>query len=127
MVNHEGATPRVVVAEDNFLTAHLIVAALDTVGVASSIGRFGDEVIALVDQHRPPVLIINLNFSRPSGLELLRTLRAPERGLKPIVLINPGQADMRPQATSYGAKAFFENPFDPAVLAASVLDLLGGG
>ena len=126
MVNSEGAAPRVVVAEDNFLTAHLITAALEAVGVVAAIGRFGDQVMSLVDEHRPPVIILNLNFNRPSGLELLRVLRVQERGLSPIVLINPGQADMRPQAQAYGARMFFENPFDPAVLAASVLELLGG-
>ncbi len=121
-----GTAPRVVVAEDNFLTAHLIVAALEAVGVVSYIGRFGDQVMSLTDDHRPRVLILNLNFSRPSGLELLRILRVSERRIQPIVLINPGQADMKPQAQAYGARIFFENPFDPAELARQVLDLLGG-
>jgi DNA-binding response OmpR family regulator len=122
----ERSVPRVVVAEDNFLTARLIVAALESVGVAATMGRFGDQVQAIVDEVGPRVLIINLNFSRPSGLELLRILRVPERGIKSIVLINPGQADMRPQAQAYGATVFFENPFDPAELASKTLELLGG-
>lgn len=126
MVRTDGARPRVVVAEDNFLTAHLIKAALDAVGVPAEIARFGDQVMTLVDENRPAVIIINLNFSRPSGLELLRLLRVDERGLRPIVLINPGQADLRPQALAYGARIFFENPFDPADLASSTLELLGG-
>lgn len=125
-MNEFDIRPKVVVAEDNFLTAHLIVAALSTVGVHSAMGRFGDQVLALVEEHRPPVVIVNLNFSRPSGLELLRLLHLAERGLKSIVLINPGQADMRPQAQAYGAGLFFENPFDPASLATTVLDLLRG-
>jgi len=127
MTGNEGPVPRVVVAEDNFLTAHLIKAALDAVGVPSAIARFGDQVRSLVDQYQPAVIIINLNFSRPSGLELLRILRVQETGMKPIILINPGQADMRPQAQAYGAHLFFENPFDPADLATRTLELLGGG
>ncbi len=126
MYNNMGTSPRVVVAEDNFLTSHLIIAALDAVGVPAKGGRFGDQVIALVDELRPTVIVLNLNFSRPSGLELLRMLRVEERGIKPIVLINPGQADLRPQAQGYGAEVFFENPFDPAALAGQVLDFLGG-
>jgi len=126
MVSMDGADPQVVVAEDNFLTAHLIVAALQAVGVHAALARFGDQVQSLVERHAPPVVIVNLNFSRPSGLELLRLLRVDERGIQPIVLINPGQADMKPQAQSYGAKVFFENPFDPAELASRTLELLGG-
>jgi len=126
MVNTDAPVPQVVVAEDNFLTAHLIVAALDAVGVRSAIARFGDQVQTLVNEYQPLVVIVSMNFSRPSGLELLRLLRIPERGLKPIVLFNPGQADMKPQAQAYGAKVFFENPFDPADLAARTLELLGG-
>ena len=125
MVDPEGAVPRVIVAEDNFLTAHLIVAALEAVGVPAAMGRFGDQVLSLVDEYRPQIVVLNLNFSRPSGLELLRVLRADEHGLKVVVLINPGQADMKPQAQAYGAHSFFMNPFDPADLASGVLDLLG--
>lgn len=126
MADFVGTAPRVVVAEDNFLTAQLIVAALAAVGVRGQAGRFGDQVLALVDEHRPKVVIVNLNFSRPSGLELLRVLRVPDRGARAIALINPGQADMKPQAQAYGATVFFENPFDPAELAGRTLDLLEG-
>jgi two-component system, response regulator, stage 0 sporulation protein F len=126
MVTGDGATPRVVVAEDNYLTAHLIIAALSAVGVPAATGRFGDQVVSLVDELRPLVIVVNLNFSRPSGLELLRLLRVRERGLRPIVMLNPGQADLRPQAQAYGARVFFESPFDPADLASAVLDELGG-
>lgn len=115
----------VVVAEDNFLTAHLIVAALEKAGYRAFAGRDGDEVWGLVAEHRPRVLIVNLNLSRPSGMELLRSLNKEHRNLRAIAFLAPAQADLRPQAAAFGAEAFFEPPFDPAALIAEVARLAG--
>ena len=48
MANEDGTTPVVVVAENNFLTAMLIVAALEESGLTAEIGRDGDQVSQVV-------------------------------------------------------------------------------
>lgn len=120
-----GSSATVVVAEDNFLTAHLIVATLEKAGYRAIAGRDGDEVWRLVDKHRPRVLVVNLNLSRPSGMELLRTLRKEYAELRAIAFLAPTQSDLRTQAAGLGAEAFFESPFEPAALVAEVARLAG--
>lgn len=115
----------VVVAEDNFLTSHLIVATLEKAGYRAVAGRDGDEVWRLVDKHRPRLLIVNLNLSRPSGMELLRSIRKEHAQLRAIAFLAPSQADLRALAAGFGAEAFFESPFDPAALVAEVERLTG--
>jgi DNA-binding response OmpR family regulator len=125
MGNQGGNAAAVVVAEDNFLTSHLIVATLSKAGYHAEVGRDGDTVTRLVRELRPRVLIINLNLSRPSGMELLRTLRPQESGMRVVAFLAPGQADMRPQAVTLGADAFFEPPFEPDELIREVGRLIG--
>ncbi|MBI2212555.1 MAG: response regulator [Acidobacteria bacterium] len=125
MGENAGGTTTVIVAEDNFLTAHLIVATLEKAGYRAIAGRDGDEVSRLIGTHRPRVLIVNLNLSRPSGMELLRTLRKAYAELRAIAFLAPTQADLRAQAAGLGAESFFESPFDPSALVAEVERLAG--
>jgi two-component system OmpR family response regulator len=115
----------VVVAEDNFLTSHLIVASLERAGYRAVAGRDGDAVWQLVEAHNPAVLIVNLNLSRPSGMELLRMLRKKYTELRVIAFLASTQSDLRTQAAVLGAEAFFESPFEPAALVAEVGRLTG--
>jgi DNA-binding response OmpR family regulator len=125
MGQSDGSATTVVVAEDNFLTAHLIVATLEKAGYRVFAGRDGDAVLRLVGEHRPRVLILNLNLSRPSGMELLRALRKRPDNPRAIVFLSATQADLKPQAESLGAEAFFESPFEPSALVAEVGRLSG--
>ena len=125
MAGSGGRTATVVVAEDNFLTSRLLVASLEKAGYQAESGRDGDSVARLVEKHHPRVLIINLNLSRPSGIELLRSLRPHARGMRVVAFLAPGQADLKPQAVSLGADVFFEPPFEPDVLVSEVTRLMG--
>lgn len=120
-----GRVATVVVAEDNFLTSHLIVATLENAGYNAEAGRDGDVVFRLVEKLAPRVLVINLNLSRPSGFELLRSLRPHESGMRVIAFLAPGQADLKPQAVALGADCFFESPFEPDALVREVARLMG--
>jgi DNA-binding response OmpR family regulator len=88
-------------------------------------GRDGDAVWQLVEAHNPAVLIVNLNLSRPSGMELLRMLRKKYTELRVIAFLASTQSDLRTQAAVLGAEAFFESPFEPAALVAEVGRLTG--
>ena len=125
MINSSGSAAAVVVAEDNFLTSHLLVATLSKAGYRAEVGRDGDSVTKLVRELRPRVLVINLNLSRPSGMELLRTLRPLDSGMRVVAFLAPGQADLKPQALTLGADVFFEPPFEPATLVREVERLMG--
>jgi chemosensory pili system protein ChpA (sensor histidine kinase/response regulator) len=125
MQQSEKNAPPVVIAEDNFLTSHLLVAALEKAGYLPSAGRDGDQVSRLLDKSGAKLLVLNLNLLRPSGMEYLRVLRPRERGIRVIGFLSPGQADMKPLASSLGVDHFFENPFDPEELIRKVDELAG--
>lgn len=119
------SSPTVVVAESNFLTARLFAATLQGGGLSVAIGRFGDEVIRLIERHQARVLLLNLNLARPSGLELLRTIR--QKGLKVRILavVGLGQSELKASASALGVQSFFEIPFVPEQLLARVSELGG--
>lgn len=119
------AGPPVVVAESNFLTARLIAATLQGTGQTTAVGRFGDEVLRLIERHKATVLVLNMNLARPSGLEFLRMLQQRDIKLRILAAVAAGQPELRAAATSLGVSDFFEIPFNPEDLAARVAALTG--
>ena len=113
----------VVIAESNFLTARLIAATLQGTGHTTAVGRFGDEILKLIDRHHPTVLVLNMNLARPSGLELLRMLQHRPVKLRILAAVSPGQPELRAAAASLGVSDFFEIPFSPEDLATRVARL----
>jgi DNA-binding NtrC family response regulator len=116
--------PTVVVGESNFVTARLLVAALQNGGYTAVAGTTGEHVVALIEKHAASVLVLNLNLLQPSGLELLRILRNRPARLRILAAMSAGQADMRPIATSLGVGGFFELPFAPAALTEQLHNLV---
>ena len=114
----------VVLAENDFMTAKLIVASLEQAGQTVALARDGREVVELFEDHYPDVLLLNMNLSRPNGVELLRSLKSQKKIVPVIGFISPGQADMRPLATSLGVESFFESPFNPQELVEAVLNIV---
>lgn len=123
-MNTEKKRP-VIIGENNFLTGRLLVASLQVAGHPAIVARDGDEVIKLLDQYRPELLMLNMNLGRPSGLELLRILHQKNGSLKILATSAPGQAEMRAAAASLGVSAFFEIPFLPEEIRESVRMLVG--
>jgi len=113
----------VVVGESNFLTSRLLVAALHRAGHKAVAGRTGDEITALVEKHRPSVVVLNLNLARPGGLELLRMLRQEFPRLHVAAATATGQSDLKLAAAALGVALFFELPFCPAELTGSIAQL----
>ncbi len=113
----------VVVAESNFLTARLFAATLQRSGHAVVIGRFGDEVIRLIERHQSRVVVLNMNLGRPSGLELLRMFQQRNLKIQVLAAIGLGQSELRAAASSLGVHSFFEIPFSPEQLASRVNEL----
>lgn len=123
MVNAGRRTrPTVIVGESNFVTARLLLASLQAGGWTAVAGTTGEDVVSLIDRHASNVLVLNLNLMQPSGIELLRILQT--RRLKILAVTNPGQADMRPVASSLGVAGFFELPFVPAELTTQLRNLV---
>jgi DNA-binding NtrC family response regulator len=107
----------------NFLTARLFAATLQASGRAVVIGRFGDEVIRLIERHQARVVLLNMNLARPSGLELLRTFQQKALDLRVLAAIGLGQSELKAAASALGVRSFFELPFAPDQLVTRVSEL----
>lgn len=114
----------IIVAESNFLTGRLLVASLQAAGHTAIVARDGDDVLKLMEMYSPDVLLLNMNLSRPGGVELLRTLQAREPRLKILASTATGQSELKASAKSLGVKGFFDMPFTPAEIAAQVEQLI---
>jgi len=113
----------VVVAESNFLTARLFAATLQGSGRPVVIGRFGDEVIRLIERHQARVVVLSMNLARPSGLELLRMMQQRGLNIRVLAAIGLGQSELKAAAGALGVGSFFELPFSPESLVARVAEL----
>jgi len=86
-----------------------------------------DEAIAMVDAHRPDLIILDLSLGRESGFDVLRQLR--KRGCASQVLLYTAtapDASMKELADLYDARGFLPKPGEPQEVIALVEATLAG-
>lgn len=115
---------QILVIEDDFLKARLLVASLQThLGTRHVfVARDGDQAFNLIREHDPDVILLNMNLARPSGVEFLRLLHQNRngKGFNIVAMTQRGQGDLRSAASTFGAMHFVEAPYSPTDLSASV-------
>ncbi|MDX1583908.1 MAG: response regulator [Thermoanaerobaculia bacterium] len=117
----------VLVIENDFLKARLLVAALQThLGTRQiHVARDGDQAFQMIRAHDPNVILLNMNLSRPSGVEFLRLLKQNRRemnGLEIVALTQQGQGDLRSVASAMGVRHFVESPYAPKELSSTIVE-----
>lgn len=110
----------IIVAESDFLTGALLVAALQSNGRVAEAAADGETLLQLIEKEGPELLVLSMNLARPSGVQMLRTLRQKHADMKIIATTRPGQADLRVSARGLGVTAFLELPFSPEELLAQI-------
>jgi DNA-binding response OmpR family regulator len=82
----------------------------------------GHEGMALAENERPDLLLLDLNMPPPDGFELLRMLRSREetRTLPVIVLTAMGDEESARKSFELGATDFLAKPFTAPQLDARV-------
>lgn len=100
---------RVLVVDDSRsirarLSTLLSEAGVVVVGEASD----GLEALALINEHAPDVIILDLEMPRMGGLELLRQLRSVPSPPRTIVYTNHGTERYRAECVRLGAESFFD-------------------
>ena len=116
--------PPVLVAEDDDLTAQLIVETLREAGYRVIRGRDGDEALELARDEQPKLIVLDLNMPGRRGYEVLRcALRQPRRP-RVLVLTALGRADIEREIRALGADDFMRKPFAPHDLARRAVSLL---
>ncbi len=84
------------------------------------------EVMALVEQERPDLLLLDIMMPGVSGLELLRAIRAREdlAHLPILILTALDDREIKSEALSAGATDFLTKPVDPTELLPRVRNAL---
>ena len=87
----------------------------------------GTGALAMVEEMRPDLVILDLMLPGQSGLEILEAIRAhPEAGQTPVMMLTAkGQGRDREAAERAGVSHFMTKPFSNADMLASVRALAG--
>jgi DNA-binding response OmpR family regulator len=122
----EGQPPnppdKVLIAEDDRATAHLLAMALRPLGASIGIVRRGDEVVRAVRAEHPSVLLLDLNMPGRGGVEVLRQLRRDPslRAVRVLVLSAQAESETESLVRAAGADGFLPKPLDLRTLRARV-------
>jgi CheY-like chemotaxis protein len=117
----------IVVAEDHEDIRYVLRRALERAGHTVVTAVDGVEALHAVQQHRPAIVVSDVDMPRMTGLELCRAIRAdPHLRDIPVVLISGALLPGDPRAVEAGATATLLKPFMPKDLLACVDGLIPG-
>lgn len=115
---------RVLLVEDDDEMRLVLQQGLESDGHEVHACRRVDEALAAVDGGSPfDVVITDIRLPGASGLDLLAALRSRSLGAARIVITGFGTTDVHDRATSLGAAAVFDKPFDIDDLRTAVVNV----
>jgi CheY-like chemotaxis protein len=115
-------TGRVLVVDDSPVIRDLIAVNLELEGFEVAVAGDGEEALALVAEHRPDVITLDVVMPRLDGFETAERLRAdPAFADIPLVLVTAraAAADLA-RGEELGMDGYLTKPFEPAELVALV-------
>ena len=116
----------VLVAEDDEDILLLVATRLERDGFEVLVARDGTEALALAEERRPALAVVDVGMPGLDGFELTARIRADEtlHGMLIVLLTARAQeADVR-QGLNAGADLYIRKPFSPTKLSTSVKELL---
>lgn len=116
----DSTPPRVVVAEDEAIIRLDLVETLREAGydVVGETGR-GDDALALVDELRPDLAILDVRMPGLDGIEVAREI-VTTRAAAVLILTAYGQRDLVERAAEAGALAYLVKPWDRSDLIPAI-------
>ncbi len=116
---------RVVIAEDEAIIRLDLKEILQEQGyeVVGETGR-GDEVVALVQQHQPDLVMLDVKMPGRDGLSVAEELSADRRAAI-VILTAFSQRDLVERARDAGAMAYLVKPFEKSDLLPAIEIALG--
>lgn len=86
----------------------------------------GESALRLLQEHRPPVAILDVSMPGMTGMEVCRQLHADPctAEIRVIILTASGDPSHRVEALAAGADYFVTKPFSPTVIERLVQTLL---
>jgi CheY-like chemotaxis protein len=113
----------ILVVDDDEGILDVVLMTLDFEGYTTRSARDGAEALAIIENERPGLVLLDMRMPVLDGWGFARALR--DRGIDiPIVVMTAAQ-DARRWAEEIGADAYVEKPFDLRKLVQTVEKVLG--
>lgn len=122
------STTRLVLVDDDALVRaglKLILGGTDEFDIVAE-GSDGDEVLALVDEHRPDIVLLDIRMARRNGLDAAADLLARPHPPKVIMLTTFDSDDMVMRALAVGAAGFLLKDTPPERMVESIRQVAAG-
>lgn len=118
----------VCIADDHQLVLHGIRAALLEGGDIDVLGmtHVGVDVVALVEQHRPDLVLLNDHMPDIDGLACLKEIKRRWPAIKVVVLSASEDPEEIEEALSAGASAYIGKRIDPGDLPSALRQVVAG-
>jgi CheY-like chemotaxis protein len=119
----DASLPPILVVDDNHDNAEIIERYLGVRGYPISVAHGGDEALALFEQVRPRLVLLDVMMPGRDGWEVCRLMRQhPVLGktVRIIMVTALDEWDDKRQAIQTGADDYVSKPFDLPKLAATV-------
>ena len=119
----DASLPSVLVVDDNHDNTEIIQRYLEARGYPVSVAHSGDEALAMLEQVRPSLVLLDVMMPGRDGWEVCRLMKEhPEHGtgVRVIMVTALDQFDDKRTALQTGADDYVTKPFDLPGLAAKV-------
>jgi len=111
----------VLVVDDEPTISEVVSRYLERAGYETRVAADGQAAVALADEERPDLVVLDLMLPGMDGLEVMRRLRERDRdGSRIILLTAKGDTTDRITGLRLGADDYVSKPFSPAELVARV-------
>ena len=124
--------PTVLIVDDEQHIRLLIEQTLEELedeGVELLTAADGDEALAVIENHRPELVFLDVMMPRRNGFDVCRSIKQDlgMAGTYVVLLTAKGQAYDRQQGEDAGADLYMTKPFDPDDLLGRARSVLGLG
>ena len=119
----DASLPAVLVVDDNHDNTEIIQRYLEARGYPVSVAHNGDEALAMLEQVRPSLVLLDVMMPGRDGWEVCRLMKSHPvlgRRLRIIMVTALDEWDDRRQALQTGADDYVAKPFDLPKLASTV-------
>lgn len=120
----KGDRPLILLVDDEEAITFNLSSFLTRAGFGTATARDGQEALALMEDVRPELIVLDVLMPRLDGREVLRQLRRSGNWTPVILLTQVGEASERAMALEEGADDYLNKPFDPHELVARIRAVL---
>jgi twitching motility two-component system response regulator PilH len=117
---------RILIIDDDVIFRHIAAHCLEKNGFSVICSGDGSDCLAMIVQHQPHLLVLDVNLPHASGFDILRRIREhPAAGSLPVIMVSAlGQELNRERGVTSGCNRYLVKPVDPDEFIQTVTELL---